>query len=214
MSETHAATHLVLIRHGATVSNEAKPPRLQGAGIDLELSAAGEQQAAALAELLPRFAPAAVYSSHLRRARQTAERIAAACGLENRLVENLQETAVGQWEGKDWPTIEREFPEAFRLFKQDCGTHPHFGGESYGDVQRRIEPLLLDLMHRHAGKTFAVVAHGVVNRTFLAKYLPYPLHQAPSIPQMNGCINVIRSLHGKIRVLTYNSILHLPPWPE
>src|SRR5690348_16064023 len=69
-------TWVYLVRHGATEANERVPYILQGNSIDLALSGRGECQAQALATFLKRFAIARVYTSTMRRARQTAEAIA------------------------------------------------------------------------------------------------------------------------------------------
>jgi broad specificity phosphatase PhoE len=207
-------SHLLLIRHGSTLWNEARPSRLQGSGIDLELSPTGQQQVAALAQQLKRYRLAKVYSSTLLRARQTAGAIAASQNADVEVLENLQEINVGQWEGYDWPRIKREFPEEYRLFHDDLANYPYLGGESCAQVLARAEPILLNLFERHRGEMFAVVAHGIVNRVFLTKHMGCTLQAIPAIAQTNGCVNLIRWRAGAIRVLGVNSVMHLDEWPE
>ena len=67
---------LYLVRHGATDNNLHNPPRLQGQRVDLGLSAAGKAQAEQTARFLATRPLAAVFSSPMLRARQTAEAIA------------------------------------------------------------------------------------------------------------------------------------------
>ena len=45
--------------------------------------------------------------------------------------------------------------------------HTHSGGESFGDVRRRVVPIFERLVARHPGETVIVVAHGVVIRVVL-----------------------------------------------
>ncbi len=205
-------TQLILIRHGATAANERVPFMLQGNGLDLPLSAAGETQAQATAQVLSRWPLAHIYSSQMHRARQTAAAIAGPHELPVQSLENLHECNVGSWEGLDWQAIEHRFPEACRQFKNDPLRYP-MGGESYTDVFQRVQPVFADLWKRHAGKTFAVVAHNVVNRVYLAHALGGDLQHAPRIRQANGCVNLIRNRGGVMEVVTINSIMHLPELP-
>ena len=69
---------LILLRHGQTDYNI--DGRMQG-HIDSNLTAEGHDQAAAAAPVLAELAPDRVISSDLRRAVDTAEVVAAACGL-------------------------------------------------------------------------------------------------------------------------------------
>lgn len=202
-------TSLFLIRHGATAANESVPFVLQGKGIDLPLSPRGVEQAAAVSALLGRYELGAIYSSGMLRARQTAGAIAAAHDLPVLPLENLHECDVGRWEGKDWGTVQREFPDDHRKFLEDPAENPNLGGESYGDVLMRVDPVLRKLLRTHAGQNIVVVAHNVVNRVFLAQLLGIKIRHAASIRQANGCANLIQDTNGVLGVTTLNATFHL-----
>src|SRR5687768_16876002 len=89
-------TTLLLARHGETDWN--RELRIQGSS-DIALNDLGRDQARALAEELAELALDAIYSSDLRRARETAEAVAAQHGLDVRLDPRLRERAFGSWEG-------------------------------------------------------------------------------------------------------------------
>jgi broad specificity phosphatase PhoE len=202
---------MLLIRHGATEANERRPYILQGASIDLPLSPTGRTQAGAVAAFLSSQPLAAVYSSGMRRAVETAEAIAGPHGREVATEPDLREVDVGQWEALDWLTIEQRFPEAYYAFRDDPGSTPYLGGESYADVQKRAMPVIERLLAKHAGETFAVVAHNVVNRACLAATLPLEIRYAKEIEQSNCCVNVIEARPGvRTRVRTLNSDFHVP----
>jgi broad specificity phosphatase PhoE len=201
-------TTLYLLRHGATEANERVPYILQGSGIDLPLSVRGVRQAEAVARFLSRRSVDAVYSSTMFRARQTAEAIAIATGTEAVAIEALHECHVGAWEGMDWESIRREFPDAHRRFQEDPATHPYLEGESYGDVHRRAWPVIDRLLSQHPGQRIVVVAHNVVNRVVAAHLLGLELRRAQSLRQANCCINVIRRHGGRTELVTYNSTLY------
>ena len=112
-------TTILLVRHGETDWNLER--RWQG-HIDRPLNDVGRAQARALADRLDSEPFAAVYSSDLARARETAEIVAAAHGLPVHLDPRLREADVGEWSGLTADEIERRYPEG-------CGRSGHPVGE-------------------------------------------------------------------------------------
>jgi len=186
-------TWLYLVRHGATEANERVPYILQGNSIDLALSPRGERQAQELAGFLRRFPIARVYTSALRRARQTAEAIGKSLALAPLVADDLYECNVGVWEGLDWGAISQRYPAEHRRFVDNPADNPYLGGESYGHVLRRSRPVIDRLIAQHSGESIVVVGHNVVNRVLLADMLGLPLRLAPGIPQGNGCVNLVKA---------------------
>ena len=200
---------LYLIRHGATPNNEARPHKLQGHRTDPELSALGQEQAAKTGRFLAEVAFDAFYSSPLRRAVQTAQAIAEPHGLAVTPVAQLNEVDVGHWEGWPWDKIERETPEAYRAFIEDPSVNPYYGGETVTDVLHRGDPALRELCSKHLGQTIGVVAHNVVNRTFIANLLGIPMKRFAKLPQDNCAVNLIRFQPDKVKLVTLNAVMHL-----
>jgi broad specificity phosphatase PhoE len=203
---------MYLLRHGATSANLQIPPILQGCGTDLPLSEEGRDQARRAAEALKWQDLAAVYSSPLLRGVETAEAIALACGVQAMRVPEITECDVGQWEGRDWEEIARTDPEAFRLFRLDAGVNPYLGGENLSQVLARVTPALARLADAHVGQSIAVVAHNVVNRTYLASLWKLPLAHYRSISQHNCGINVIDYHGSRAQCVTVNMAMHLRDW--
>jgi len=207
-------TLLYLIRHGATPSNEAVPYVLQGSGIDQSLSETGRWQASRLADFLSHIHLDAVYSSGLKRAKETAEAIASPHGINPETVEGIHEVHVGRWEGMGWAEIMEKHPEEHRVFMTNPGETPYLDGESYVDVQRRSEPAIQSVVDRHRGGRVAVIAHNVVNRAFLAPLLGRPMREAKEIRQANTGVNVIECTAEGYRLRTVNACFHLDhPFP-
>ena len=148
---------LTLVRHGETSAN------LQGiwhGSTDAPLTERGRAQASRVAGWLSRECPdaAAVYTSPLSRARDTARAIAESIGLELRVESALAEYHLGEWEGKSY----RELHETHRLWdemRRDPDFAPH-GGESPRQVTGRITEALRRIGASHAGERVIVVAHG------------------------------------------------------
>ena len=149
------ATTVVLVRHGQTgTTGQVLPGRAPG----LNLSDDGRQQAERAAELLadgPTIA--AIYTSPLERARQTAAPIAAALGQKAVVDKGLLECDFGEWTGEklstlmkkpEWTTVQRS-PSTFRF--------P--GGESFTEMQHRMVSALDRLRAAHPGSTIVCVSH-------------------------------------------------------
>ena len=136
------ATTLYLVRHGATDANLKRPYVLQGRGMDLPLNEMGRRQAQCVRRLFERKSLAAIYTSPLRRAFDTAQAIAEPHRIDLATVEGLIEADVGKWEGMAWEQIRRQYPQEYEDFQRDQSQFPYLGGESYRDVSLRVLPVL------------------------------------------------------------------------
>ena len=203
------STLLLLIRHGATDCNLAKPPRLQGRGINLGLSADGQRQAEQTAEFVRGCRLDRIYSSPLKRAWETARAIARPHELPIEAVEELVEVDVGRWENCSWDEIKRNDAEAYAQFLDDCGTYGYAGGENMLQVQQRVTPVLTRLLEENVGKCIAVICHSVANRAYLAGLLHLPLARCRDLAQDNCGLNVVVYRDGNAELRTLNSVFHL-----
>jgi broad specificity phosphatase PhoE len=148
-------TTILLARHGETDWN--REGRFQGHA-DPPLNDTGRAQAARLAVELADVELAAVYSSPLRRALETAEVVAAAHDLTPIPLDALREVDVGSWQGLTRPEIETRFPDQFaRWLDYEQGWAD---GETYEDMSQRVVAALLELAVEHGGKQILAVTHG------------------------------------------------------
>lgn len=205
-------TLIFLVRHGATEHNLAVPIRLQGNSIDGDLVQVGIEQARALSTVLGSLPIRAVYSSTMRRARQTAAIVAEPHQLTAEPLEGLHEVAVGQWEGLSWVEVQARYPKEFAAFFVNPAEAAYLGGESYADVLRRARPVFDEVIQRHPGEAVVIVAHNVVNRVLVADCLGLPLERAKLLHQSNCCINEIRCLPGITDVRSVNNDSHVWKW--
>jgi broad specificity phosphatase PhoE len=137
------------VRHGETAHN--REGRLQGRA-DLVRSARGLDQVARLGARFPAGSLTAVVTSPLRRARQTADAIAAACGAPVDVDERLIELDYGEWDGRALADIP---PDAWSAWRADPSFAPP-GGESLVAVTERIGDFCRD---RLAGGAIVAVSH-------------------------------------------------------
>jgi broad specificity phosphatase PhoE len=155
---------IVLARHGETTWN--KDRRFQGQ-LDVELNDTGREQARALAQRAAGHGFAALYTSPLVRARETAEIVGAQIGLQPRVDDRLKEGDVGDWQNRYKEDIQRDEPDAWEAFRQGGEDFRFPGGESLGEQQERVIAALVDITQ--AGDLPAlVVCHRGVIRCALA----------------------------------------------
>ena len=96
---------LLLLRHAVTEHTGA---RLSGWTPGLHLSAAGREQATALAERLGVVPVDAVYASPLERCQETAAVVAEAKGLKVETLEDIGEVRYGDWTGRTLKELGKE----------------------------------------------------------------------------------------------------------
>jgi broad specificity phosphatase PhoE len=161
---------LYLIRHGRPdYASTAHADTSLGRRYDPPLGDIGLEQSQRLADrlqLLPR--PAAIYSSTLARASQTAGVVAERFGVPVIEREDLCEWFGGEWEAKDFEQIFEEHPEAIDLFRnQNPAWHLAPGSERADDFQRRCVAAVESIIETHPEGDVFVVAHGgVINAYF------------------------------------------------
>jgi probable phosphomutase (TIGR03848 family) len=146
---------ILLVRHGQTpTTGKLLPGRAPG----LHLAPAGKEQALRAAQRIGEItAVAALYTSPLERARETAAPIASTLGLPAKVRRGLLECDFGEWTGKElknlmklpeWTTVQRA-PSTFRF--------P--GGESFTEMQTRIVGALEEIRDAHPGEVVVCVSH-------------------------------------------------------
>ncbi len=199
-------TELRFIRHGETDWNRQN--RFQGQ-IDVPLNAAGLAQAQRLAGRLAAEPPALLLSSDLQRARQTAEPLAAAWGLQPMLVPGLREQSFGMLEGLDVPSIQRQHPDLWQQWLVQRADFSLPGGESTRQFHSRVLQAVENLVAEHAGQRLVLVTHGGVLdmlwRTARAEALD-GLRQC-AIP--NTGINRLRWTDGQLQIDAWGDDSHL-----
>jgi broad specificity phosphatase PhoE len=166
-SSSESITRVLLLRHAET----AEPDRFHGAESDVGLGERGRAQAAESGRGLAVVGPDAVYSSAMRRARETAQILAEACGLEVHVVQALHERRMGPLSGTQLSEGMPLYVEAKQRWMAGELDFTHEGGESYAAMRARVVPAFQEITERHPGQTIVVVAHGVVIRVLLTSLL-------------------------------------------
>lgn len=208
-----------LVRHGESVSNIEG--RVQGQ-IDVELSAYGREQARRTAAWCRTVAVGGVtelWSSPLRRARETAAEIAAATGLAVRIEPQLAELHAGIFQGHLWADLEERFPGEVARWRSGDVDYEIPGGESRARLATRGREALERLAGR-GGPGMIVVAHGGVLTAALGALLGHgdALLAAAAerpftrLPALENCSVTTLEWPGP-RLLAFNDTAHLGGGP-
>jgi len=199
---------LLLVRHGLTGANEED--RYIGAS-DPPLSDEGLAQAEAVAARLANERLTAIYSSPWLRARQTAEPIARACGLEVQIEPRLREIDFGCWEGLTQAEIVARFPEQMQDWNVDpAGEHAPHGGETLAQVARRAKKVYDKIVARYGeGEVVLIVAHGGVLQALLCEALGSPLRARWPYLLRPATLSELRVLDGQPVLVSLNDFRHL-----
>ena len=195
----HGATELLLIRHAEAQplpENEAFDPK----HVDMPLSERGRTQAAALAARLGHRGLTAIYSSPLRRTRETAGALAAIAGLpvtEDARLREVEIAGVG-------PVGMHDLAEIALAH----GGWSHLPGtESSHDIRARMRSAIDDVVATHGGARVAVVSHAGAINAYVAALLG--LKSDFFFPTGNTSISIVRARDERRLLVSLNDIGHL-----
>ena len=159
---------ILLARHGETVFNV--DGRWQGQS-DSPLTERGRAQARQLARALADEPIAAVYSSDLGRAVDTAKEVARLHRLTVTTDRRLREINTGTWTGKGRAELTVEFPGGLEAWATRPTSMRLPEGETIAEAQSRALAFFADRMPAYADQTVVVISHGAITQTILVHAL-------------------------------------------
>ncbi len=193
---------IYLIRHGETDQNKRKC--LQGRS-DIELNEYGRELARKTAEGLKDIPFDIIFTSPLKRARETAEIIRGTRDIPIVLEERIQEISFGEYEGlcygkENYSIPDKDFMNFFNK-PQDYETPP--GGESLQEVVTRTGGFLQEILQNevYKDKNILLSTHGCalkaclanINSSLLADFWGEGVHK-------NCAVSLIEVREGKVVV--------------
>lgn len=171
-------TRLCLVRHGQTDWN--LEGRYQGQS-DVLLNPAGRQQARQLADSLVERDLSIIYSSDLRRARDTAMILARKLVLPVYVDARLREINQGDWEGQKVDVIRSRYASLWEQRAEDPASVRPPGGETVEEVAQRVHQALDEISARHPDESVLIVSHGLSLATALCAVRGIPVGLAYSL---------------------------------
>lgn len=197
-------TRLILVRHGETQWN--KEGIFRGIS-DVPLNDHGIQQAQALGYRFAGVDFAAIYTSRLSRALETARAIARGNERERiiREEDGLLDIHRGQWEGLSHADAKKKFPDLYEKWfaAPESVTFP--GGESLGAVGLRAMRSVDRIAREHDGKTVILVTHHIVLRVLLCGMLDIGISHFRRFEAFPGSVSEVEKQYGRWVLTTLNS---------
>lgn len=206
---TGKMTTFVLVRHAT--NDWVKKNRLPGWTAGIHLNDEGRKEAQAAAERLKPIKIRAVYASHLERARETAEIVAAGHNRAVEVREELADLKTGNWTGRSVKQASRS-----RLWRdiQQRPTHTRMpGGESFSEMQGRLIGELERIRAAYPKGTVVVVSHADAIKSIVAHYLKLHLDNFQRLVISPASITIIHVEDQFARLVRLNDTGPLPPTP-
>ncbi len=199
-------TTVLLARHGQTNSNVTG---FYMGWSDEDLNEIGYTQARRLSSRLASLPIASVYTSPLQRANTTAVILAESHKLELKVLDDLTEIRLGDWQGLHMDEIKRRWPELWQQSRIDPSELTMPNGESFGQVTERAVRAFQTVVRANRGKPAVIVTHDVIVRVLVA----YALGVSNSIYRHfeinNASLSVIRVVNSNSQLITLNDTSHL-----
>ena len=194
------------MRHGQTEWNRVE--RFRGRA-DLSLDETGRLQAEAAALRLKAEHVAAIYSSPLKRAIQTADAIAKQLKLPVQPLEGLIDIDFGSFQGLSAEEATKKDGELFKMWVE----RPHLvrfpEGESLDIVRQRVLAAVDDVATKHKDQTAILVSHTVVCKVLMCAMLGLDNSHVWQVRQDVNAINIFELRDGVPLIISVNDTCHL-----
>jgi probable phosphomutase (TIGR03848 family) len=179
---------LFLIRHGE--NDYSRTGKLAGRLPGVNLNERGRKQAEELGKAFAEIPIAAIYSSPLERAVQTAEPIATVRGLRIVQEPGLLESNVGDWQGKSIGRL--ALTKYWKIVQSAPSRARHPGGESFMQTQTRIVSTLEVICAKHRDRDMvACIFHSDPIKLAVAHYLGLPLDHFQRLGCDTGSVTML-----------------------
>ncbi|MFQ6057285.1 MAG: histidine phosphatase family protein [Anaerolineae bacterium] len=197
---------LILIRHGESTWNDAG--RIQG-WTDSPLTERGRRQSEKLAKHLAHLPIAALYTSSLKRALETARIIAHTLNLPLTVDERLREYGLGELEGLTIEEVKERYPAIYRGWQETTRWIPLPGEEGRAVFAQRVRAAMADIVKGHPDGTVAVITHGGAIGVFLAGLLGLDLGERLPFWFDNASLSIVELDGHRTRIRALNDTCHL-----
>ena len=159
---------MYFVRHGQTDWN--RPPKRCQGWTEVGLNKEGRAQARRLADRLKGKGICRIYSSHLLRARQTAQIVSKRLKVPVMIERRLAEAKRGEWEGISFAAIRKRDPALWQKWQKDPQRFRFPGGESLTQLKRRAVAAMKHIRNTHPQENVLVISHGGTIRALFCHF--------------------------------------------
>lgn len=198
-------TRIYLVRHGTTDWNREEIFRGRA---DCKLNETGKAEARAVAAYFAETPLAAVFSSPLSRALETARPAAESKGLEALPDPAFTDLDFGAWQGLPLQEAKEKYPELYRLWRENPGAVSFPGGETLSRVRSRAWEGLVRLAEGYPRETILIVSHRVVNKILILAALGLDESRFWQVRQGPAAVNCFGYARGIFEIVLVNDTCH------
>ena len=199
-------TTVLLARHGQTESNITG---FYMGWSNEDINDVGYTQARSLSSRLASLPIASVYTSPLKRTYTTATILAKPHDLELKVLDDLIEIRLGDWEGLHMDEIRQRWPELWQQSRIDPSEITMPNGESFDEVTERAVRAFEAIVVANQGKQVVIVTHDVIIRVVIAHILGVSNSIYRRLEINNASLSVTQITNGRARLITLNETSHL-----
>lgn len=201
---------IYFLRHGESEGNREN--RFRGR-MDYPLTERGIYQAENAGRYLKGGHFEKIYSSPLKRAVTTAERISHTLDSDFELCDAFNNIKLGEWEGKKKDYIEKHYPKQFNTWL----TRPHKlrmeNMESLPEIEKRVLEKIASLMRIHSGNII-IVTHRTVIKPAIAALIGISEPSFWKIEVDTASISIIECSNGQWTLKNLNINHYLDDYPQ
>jgi broad specificity phosphatase PhoE len=198
-------TGLILARHGETAWNVEKIFRGRA---DIDLDEVGIKQAELLGKYVSNWELAAIYSSPLKRALDTANIIARHSKVAVHTAGGLVDIDYGKWQSLPEQEVKTLYQDLFNQWRNSPHKVKMPGGEGLDDVRRRAVEVVDGILSRHQGYVL-LVSHRVVLKVLICYLLGLDNSHFWNISQAVGGITIFSYADRRFVLTRHNDTSHL-----
>ena len=197
-------TTIYLLRHGESHAN-VRSVLSNGHAYDAGLTERGRRQSVEAAGWLQGKPLAALYTSPLRRAAETAAILSTALGCEATVCADVREIDVGTFDGRGDRSMWRDHDAILARWYGGEVDVPFPGGESLRQAEARIVGALETMQEQHPHGSVGVVTHSMIARFAVARLAPLAATalSAPAYRLGHGEIGALRCERGRWACLAW-----------
>jgi len=184
-------TRFYLVRHGNTNAGDRLVGRTEG----FPLSENGREQINYIAgKYLKQVKFDKFLCSPIERTRESARIICGYINMEPEVNQSLNEIDFGEWTGKSFDELEKD--QNWKLFHSSRSTSQIPGGESIGNIYKRVVDLIVELNQSFPEGSVLLVTHAEVIRIIFSHFSGMHLNDSYKIRIDTGSLSILSINNG------------------
>lgn len=202
-------TKVYLVRHGETEWNALS--KVQG-NMDTELNDMGIKQAEFVAVRLAKENIDVLYTSNLKRAKATAQKIAEQAKIEVKELHDFREICLGPWEGLTIKEINERYTEHYKIYRESPKDFNMPGAETFLQVSERFCNAINNIIVQNIDKKIVIVSHGAAIKAAIINILGIDISHYNKFRIDNASISILNfsdNYHSRVVVECLNSTCHI-----